>query len=105
MLKGVLPLVSLAVLEDADAYGYEILRRLRGGGLDRVGDASVYGTLQRLYDDGLLSSYMVASDSGPSRKYFSITPDGRSVLKDGRDTWRGFAAAVTDLLDPPTGAN
>ena len=83
LLKGVLPLATLAVVESADAYGYEVRHQLRAGGLDSVGDASVYGTLQRLYDGGLLSSYVVPSDSGPSRQYYAITPSGRLALSRG----------------------
>ncbi|HCB05307.1 MAG TPA: PadR family transcriptional regulator, partial [Nocardioides bacterium] len=49
LLKGVLDVAVLAVVEDEDGYGYDVLRRLRTGGLTEVGDASVYGTLRRLY--------------------------------------------------------
>ncbi len=52
LLKGVLDLAVLAVVLDDDGYGYDIVRRLRAAGLDDVGDASVYGTLRRLYQAG-----------------------------------------------------
>ena len=55
LLKGVLDLAVLAVLREEDGYGYDVLRRLRSAGLDEVGDASVYGTLRRLYKAGLLT--------------------------------------------------
>jgi hypothetical protein len=42
---------------------------LRDAGLGDVGDASVYGTLRRLYAAGALSTYVVPSDGGPYRKY------------------------------------
>ncbi|MGH2718995.1 MAG: PadR family transcriptional regulator, partial [Actinomycetota bacterium] len=44
LLKGVLDLAVLAVVRDEDAYGYDIVRKLRQAGLEDVGDASVYGT-------------------------------------------------------------
>jgi PadR family transcriptional regulator PadR len=103
MLKGLLPLVALAMFEDGDAYGYEVLRRLRTNGLDEVGDASVYGTLQRLYETGLLSSYLVKSDVGPSRKYYAVTTAGRDALKDGRERWQVFEQSVSRLLRPAVG--
>ncbi len=74
LLKGVLDVAVLAVVEDEDGYGYDVLRRLRAGGLSEVGDASVYGTLRRLYAAGALTSYVVPSDEGPHRKYYGITP-------------------------------
>ena len=47
LLKGVLDLAVLAVLRKDDGYGYDVVRRLRAGGLNDVGDASVYGTLRQ----------------------------------------------------------
>jgi PadR family transcriptional regulator PadR len=102
MLKGLLPLVSLAVLEEGDGYGYEIVTRLRAAGLETVGDASVYGTLQRLYEAGLLSSYIVNSNSGPARRYYSLTVPGAGELKEGREVWQQFQTVVSRLLDPGT---
>lgn len=99
LLKGVLDLAVLAVVDGEDGYGYDILRRLRAGGLDDVGDASVYGTLRRLYSAGALTSYVVPSESGPHRKYYGITPIGRTQLKTQRDDWRHFSHTVTRLLD------
>jgi PadR family transcriptional regulator, regulatory protein PadR len=98
LLKGVLDLAVLAVVETEDGYGYDVVRRLRAGGLDDVGDASVYGTLRRLYAAGALTSYVVPSESGPHRKYYGITPTGRAQLKTQRDDWARFSATVTNLL-------
>jgi len=99
LLKGVLDVAVLAVVDDEDGYGYDILRRLRARGLDDVGDASVYGTLRRLYGGGALTSYVVPSDSGPHRKYYGITPTGRAQLKRQRDDWDHFATTVGNLLN------
>ncbi|HEX7717656.1 MAG TPA: PadR family transcriptional regulator [Marmoricola sp.] len=98
LLKGVLDLAVLAVVDGEDGYGYDIVRRLRDGGLTDVGDASVYGTLRRLYSAGALTSYVVPSESGPHRKYYGITPTGRAQLKQQRDDWAVFATTVTGLL-------
>lgn len=98
LLKGVLDLAVLAVVDAEDGYGYDVLRRLRTGGLTEVGDASVYGTLRRLYASGALTSYVVPSDEGPHRKYYGITTTGRAQLKQQRDDWDHFSATVTGLL-------
>ena len=98
LLKGVLDLAVLAVVDAEDGYGYDVVRRLRAGGLDDVGDASVYGTLRRLYAAGALTSYVVASDEGPHRKYYGITPTGRSQLKSQADDWAHFSATVSSIL-------
>jgi PadR family transcriptional regulator, regulatory protein PadR len=98
LLKGVLDLAVLAVVDAEDGYGYDIVRRLRDGGLADVGEASVYGTLRRLYSAGALTSYVVPSESGPHRKYYGITPTGRAQLKQQRDDWDVFATTVTAIL-------
>lgn len=102
LLKGVLDLAVLAVVDQEDGYGYDVLRRLRAAGLDGVGDASVYGTLRRLYAAGALTSYVVPSEEGPHRKYYGITTAGRAQLKQQREDWLSFAGVVTRLLDPST---
>ena len=98
LLKGVLDLAVLAVVRDEDGYGYDILRRLREAGLDDVGDASVYGTLRRLFQAGSLSSYVVPSEEGPHRKYYALTAAGRDALARGTKTWAHFATVLDDLL-------
>lgn len=99
LLKGVLDVAVLAVVDDDDGYGYDVVRRLRDRGLADVGDASVYGTLRRLYAAGHLTSYVVASDTGPHRKYYGITATGRSHLKRQKDDWLAFTTAVTRILE------
>ena len=82
-----------------DGYGYDVVRRLRAGGLADVGDASVYGTLRRLYRGGALTSYVVPSDEGPHRRYYGITESGRTQLAEARETWAEFVRALDALLE------
>ena len=98
LLKGVLDLAVLAALRDGDGYGYDILRRLRASGLQDVGDASVYGTLRRLFANGFLNTYVVPSDEGPHRKYYALNAAGRAELERTGKTWREFASTMDDLL-------
>jgi PadR family transcriptional regulator PadR len=98
LVKGLLDVAVLAVVSDEDGYGYDVVRRLRAAGLEDVGDASVYGTLRRLYQAGALTSYVVPSDEGPHRKYYAINERGRTVLEDGSKTWRAFADTVDGVL-------
>lgn len=104
LLKGVLDVAVLAVLQQQDGYGYDVVRRLRSAGLEQVGDASVYGTLRRLYAAGALTSYVVPSEEGPHRKYYGINANGRRMLAEQQDTWRAFAGILDRLLDPTASA-
>ena len=98
LLKGVLDLAVLAVVREEDGYGYEIVRRLRERGLTEVGDASVYGTLRRLFQAGALTSYMVASDEGPNRRYYGVNKSGEALFRGSTKTWREFARTMDRLL-------
>ncbi|WP_155354733.1 PadR family transcriptional regulator [Acrocarpospora macrocephala] len=98
LLKGVLDVAVLAVLHERDSYGYDVVRRLREAGLEDVGDASVYGTLRRLFKAGALTSYVVASDEGPHRKYYGLNSVGRTQLTESAATWTAFAGTMNDLL-------
>jgi PadR family transcriptional regulator PadR len=98
LLKGVLDVAVLAVVAAEDGYGYDVVRRLRTAGLEEVGEASVYGTLRRLYSSGALTSYVVPSDEGPHRKYYGINAQGRAMLDAQRKDWRSFATTLTGLL-------
>lgn len=99
LLRGALAAAALAVIAEQDGYGYDILRRLRAAGLTDVGDASVYGTLRRLYRAGALTSYVMPSDEGPHRRYYGITERGRAQLTEARTVWADFARALTALLE------
>ena len=99
LLRGALDGAVLAVTAEDDAYGYDVLRRLRTAGLLEVGEASVYGTLRRLYSAGSLTSYMVPSEEGPARRYYGITERGRDQLAEARTVWHEFSQALGGLLD------
>jgi PadR family transcriptional regulator, regulatory protein PadR len=99
LLKGVLEIAVLAVLNDGETYGYDILSRLEEAGLSGVGDASVYGTLRRLEHGSHLTSRLAASPNGPARKYYAVTPSGRDALSAGAESWRRIEGAIDLLLD------
>lgn len=64
----------------------------------RSGTPPCTGTLRRLYKAGLLTTYVVASEEGPHRKYYSLNELGRARFVESAKTWRGFAATMERLL-------
>src|SRR4051794_3347591 len=100
LLKGVLELAVLAVIARGETYGHEILSTLESAGFDGGGDASVYGTLRRLEQAGHLESRLAASDSGPARKYYSVTSSGAEQLQAGTETWSRINTAFGELVQP-----
>lgn len=103
LLKGVLDTAVLAVLENEDGYGYDIVRRLRDAGFEEIADASVYGTLRRLFTAGLLTSYVMPSDDGPHRKYYGVNDEGHRALANQRIIWNRFATNMSTILGTAKG--
>jgi PadR family transcriptional regulator PadR len=98
ILRGVLDLCVLSLLQDRPVYGYEISQRLAEQGLTMAG-GSTYPLLARLEKAGLVSTQMLPSESGPPRKYYSMTTGGRQALQEGRIEWRSVSTAISGLLD------
>ena len=101
---GLVGLVLLAVLADSteDLYGYEIAKQLQRAheGEPLFKEGTIYPVLRALSASGLLTSRIVPSYSGPPRRYYRITDEGRQVLAAWRDTWR----TTRDFVDHFTGA-
>lgn len=98
LLRGVLDLCLLAVIEDEQAYGYEMTKRLRERGLSFVGEGSIYPLLGRLEREGLVETRRVESNGGPPRKYYSASRDGKKALAAGVAEWQAARDAVDTVL-------
>ncbi len=98
LLRGVLDLCLLAVMGDGPAYGYEMTKRLRARGLSIVGEGSIYPLLGRLERDGLVETRRAASNGGPPRKYYSLSPEGVRALEAGIREWQAARDAVDGAL-------
>src|ERR1700689_4227915 len=98
LLRGVLDLCLLAVMGDGPAYGYEMTKRLRGRGLSIVGAGGVYPGLVKLKRDGLVETHRPASNGGPPRKYYSISPKGERGLEAGVARWQAARFWVDGAL-------
>jgi PadR family transcriptional regulator PadR len=89
---GLVALVLLAVLESSgeDLYGYEIAKRLQrtSAGAPLFKEGTIYPVLRALSANGLATSRIVPSYSGPPRRYYRITDEGRAVLAEWRRIWR-----------------
>ena len=89
--SGLVALVLLAVLAgtEEDLYGYEIAKRLNRAhdGDPLFKEGTIYPVLRALSASGLLTSRVVPSYSGPPRRYYRITDEGRRVLAEWRRAW------------------
>ena len=97
-LRGVLDLCVLAELERGESYGYGVARALDELGLGPVPGGTLYPVLGRLERAELIRSRWVDSASGPPRKYYAVTPEGRGLLARERDEWAAFTGRVATAL-------
>ena len=88
----------LAVLRDGENYGFELVKAMgRADGL-LTSEGTIYPLLARLRRDGSVHSNWRESTSGPPRRYYSLTSDGRDALEQFTRDWARFRDAVDDLL-------
>lgn len=93
MRKGVLEFCILSVLKEKDAYTSEILDTLKNAKM-LVVEGTIYPLLTRLKNEGVLSYRWEESTSGPPRKYYGLTEEGREFLKELSITWTELSDAV-----------
>jgi PadR family transcriptional regulator PadR len=100
---GLVGLVLLAVLaeSDQDLYGYEIAKRLANAndGTSIFKEGTIYPVLRALSAGNLLTSRIVPSYSGPPRRYYRITEQGRGVLAEWKTIWRGTRDFVDRFME------
>lgn len=81
--KGLLTFWLLLLLDEKPCYPYEMaaeVTRLSEGMISADGN-SIYRAVNRFEEMGLVASQSGESKLGPPRKYFSLTGDGRDLLR------------------------
>ncbi len=93
MRKGVLELCILSIIEEEEAYPPDIKKKLEDYDLVVV-EGTLYPLLTRLKNSGLLNYNWQESSSGPPRKYYHITEQGKAFRKELMNTWTQLVQAV-----------
>jgi PadR family transcriptional regulator, regulatory protein PadR len=97
-LHGLLELCLLGLLGEQRDYGLSLSGRLADAGLGVVPGGTLYPALLRLETTGLVRAQREPSTSGPPRKYFELTGEGRAALKSLRREWRSFSRSINTVL-------
>jgi PadR family transcriptional regulator, regulatory protein PadR len=94
--RGSTELLILALLEERARHGYEIAQLIdqRSRGEISFHVASLYPTLYRLEDRGLIEGRWVERAGQRRRRYYRITAAGRKMLTSQRAVWENFFAAL-----------
>ena len=94
--KGVIELCILALIAQKDMYGYDIVRAMEQ--YTDINEGTVYPILRRLTKEGCFATYLVESDAGPARKYYTITARGTVYLKQNIVEWEEIMLLVNSIL-------
>jgi PadR family transcriptional regulator, regulatory protein PadR len=97
--KGSAELLVLSLLEARPRHGYDIskLIQLRSEGALRFHVTSLYPLLYRLEKRGWVEGRWVEKPDQRRRRYYTLTPEGRKVLRSQRKSWRNFVAAISRI--------
>ena len=95
--KGVLEMCVFKLLEKRDWYGYELISEISKSIV--ISEGTIYPLLRRVKNDGYVTTYLKESQSGPPRKYYKLTDEGKNVSKQLTTEWVDFAGKVNKFLD------
>lgn len=95
--KGLLEMCVLNLLAIQESYGYQIVRNLQEFEEFAVTESTLYPILSRLRKDGFLKVRTGPSQSGPPRRYYSLTVLGQKYTETLNDYWDGLVVSVDKL--------
>ncbi len=99
---GIASLVLLSVLDNSEEpmYGYQIAKLLDdySGDVSFMKQGALYPVLRQLESSGLLQSTVEPSVSGPPRRYYEITTDGKETLVIWQGVWKQMKLFVDKAI-------
>lgn len=100
LLKGTLQTILLKVLKDhGKMYGYEITQRVKelSDGRILLTEGALYPSLHKLEAEGLLKTETVMMGKRV-RKYYSLTAEGKSLVKERVSEFMDFIRTMGNVL-------
>lgn len=96
MRKGILEFCILSIIKRSESYPSDIIEEMRRANF-QILEGTLYPLLTRLKNAELLTYRWVESNSGPPRKYFSLTEKGIAFYDELKITWEELTNAVQQL--------
>jgi len=97
MRKGFLEFPVLLIIGAKATYAPDILKQLKKANLIVV-EGTLYPLLSRLKRFALVEYKWQESKSGPPRKMYSITPEGKGALAQLEESWQALDESITTLI-------
>ena len=96
--KGLLEFCIVNLLSNGEMYGYDLVKQLAAIKHLVVTEGTVYPLMSRLRKAGLVDTRLEQSASGPARKYYFLTDEGRRMLALMNRYWIDLMSGVNILL-------
>ena len=97
MRKGILEFCILHIISRGEVYASDMLEELTSAKI-MVVEGTLYPLLTRLRKAGLVEYKWVESTSGPPRKYYTITDEGRTFLNSLSLTWKELMESTNQII-------
>lgn len=99
LISGSTSMLIMKLLEQKDMYGYEMIENLRkkSQNVFELKAGTLYPLLHGMEEKGYVQSYE-QEVAGKTRKYYSITREGKKQLKAKEQEWKEYAGAVANVL-------
>lgn len=99
LLTGSMTMLILKLLSEKDMYGYEMIDTLRkkSQNVFELKAGTLYPLLHGLEEKGMLKVYE-QEFLGKTRKYYSITKEGKKLLKSKTEEWNVYSGAIMNVL-------
>ncbi|HLP86758.1 MAG TPA: PadR family transcriptional regulator [Candidatus Paceibacterota bacterium] len=97
MRKGSLEFCIMLIISKGEVYASDILRDLKNADLIVV-EGTLYPLLSRLKSSELLQYTWKESESGPPRKYYTLTDKGKKNLEQLKHTWSKLTKSINSLI-------
>ena len=92
--KGLLEMGIINVLARGEMYGYDLVKSMTSLHGLVVSEGTIYPLLSRFRKAGIVETRLEESASGPARRYYRLSPQGRRLRRLMNDYWNQLA---TDL--------
>ncbi|GMQ27123.1 PadR family transcriptional regulator [Algoriphagus sp. oki45] len=96
MRKGLLEYCVLHIISRGEVYTTDLIEELTQAQMIVV-EGTLYPLLNRLKTAEVVNYRWVESESGPPRKYYSITEEGRKFLETLSETWKSLVNSTLEI--------
>jgi PadR family transcriptional regulator PadR len=101
IIRGHLDAIILRLIYEKDRYGYEISKEIsqRTQNSFEIKEATMYAVFQRLEKKGFIRSYVGDVSLGSKRRYYSITPKGKTELMENISEWNKVKEIINIFME------